>query len=220
MTALLASAAASAAPAAATRTTAAVCPRPGSSPTMPAMPMRHACGQHYRRGPGPEIMFMAGMIPHHRAAVAMARLELARGTHPQLMTMARQIIASQDAEISQMTRWLHAWYGLTPAQALARAPATMRRMLDSMEAEMGQMTARLTAVRAGPGFDRAFMEAMIPHHQMAIIMSRMVSMGAGHSQLRILASRIITSQGAQIRQMCAWLHAWYRVSACPSDEGP
>jgi len=31
------------------------------------------------------------------------------------MTMARQIIASQNAEIGQMTHWLHAWYGLIPA---------------------------------------------------------------------------------------------------------
>jgi uncharacterized protein (DUF305 family) len=175
---------ASAAPAAETHPTATVCPPPASSQAMPAMGHRHACGMHHLRGPQLETTFMAAMIPHHAAAVAMARLELARGTQPQLRTMAEQIIASQSAEIGQMTRWLHAWYGLTPTQARTRVPADMRKMLDSMAADMRQMTARLAAVPAGSGFDRAFMEAMIPHHQMAVIASRTVAGRADHPQLR------------------------------------
>src|SRR5262249_59597683 len=134
--------------------------------------------------------FMAGMISHHAAAVAMARLELARGTQPQLMTMAEQIIASQTAEIGQMTRWLHVWYGLTPAQARTRAPADTRKMLDSMAARRRQITAHLAAVPAGPGFDRAFMGAMIPHHPMAVRASRMASGPAMHPPLRTLAHQI------------------------------
>src|SRR5262245_31356709 len=204
---------ASAAPAADTHTTATVCPPPASSQAMPAMGRRHACGLHRLRGRELETTFMTAMISHHAAAVAMARLELARGTHPQLMTMARQIIASQTAEIDQMTGWLRSWYGLTPAQARARVPADLRRMQDSMQAGMRQVTARLAAAPAGPGFDRAFMEAMIPHHQMAVIASRTVSGRAGHPQLRALASRIIASQTAEIGQMRAWLHAWYGVNA-------
>jgi uncharacterized protein (DUF305 family) len=214
LTALLAWApTATAIPPAETDTTAMVCSRPAGSQAMPAMAPWHACRLQQPRGQEMETAFMAGMIPHHATAVAMARLELARGTHAQLKTMARQIIASQNAEIGQMTRWLHAWYGLTPAQARTHAPAGMRRMLGSMTAGMRQMTARLASVPAGRGFDRAFMEAMIPHHQMAVMMSRMVSGRAGHPQLRTLASRIITGQSAQIRQMRAWLHAWYGVNA-------
>jgi len=44
---------------------------------MPAMGRRHACGLRHLRGLELETTFMAGMIPHHAAAVAMARLELA-----------------------------------------------------------------------------------------------------------------------------------------------
>src|SRR5262245_23078257 len=200
---------ASAAPAAETHATATICHRAASSQAMPAMARRDACGLRHLRGRELETTFMAGMISHHAAAVAMPRLELARGTQPQLMTMAEQIIASQTAEIGQMTRWLHVWYGLTPAQARTRAPADTRKMLDSMAAGMRQMMARLAAVPAGPGFDRAFMEAMIPHHQMAVSTSRKVSGRAMHPQLRALASQIITSQSAEIRQLRAWLHAWY-----------
>jgi len=57
------------------------------------------------------------------------------------------------------------------------------------------------------------MEAMIPHHQQAVTAARMMSDRAEHRQLRTLASRIITSQSAQIREMRALLHAWYGVNA-------
>ena len=207
--------AASAASATGIRSSMAVCPHPSGRPTMPGMPGMHACGPHHLNGPAMETTFMAGMIRHHAAAVAMARLELARGTHAQLKAVAQQIIASQNTQIGQMTRWLHAWYGLTPAQARTRTPADLRSMLGSMDAGMRQMMARLAAVPAGPAFDRAFMEAMIPHHQMAIMESRTVSERADHPQLRTLASQIITSQSTEIRQMRAWLHAWYGVNAAP-----
>jgi uncharacterized protein (DUF305 family) len=200
LTALLAWApAASATTAAQTGATAMACAPPASGQTMPTMPPWHSCGPHHLRGPQLETVFMAGMIAHHAAAVAIARLELARGTRPQLRTMARQIVASQTAQIGQMTGWLRAWYGLTPAQARARAPVALRTMMDRMAVGMRQMTARLAAVPAGPGFDRAFMEAMIPHHQMAVIASCAVSHRADHPQLRILPSQIITSQSAEIR---------------------
>lgn len=55
--------------------------------------------------------FMLMMIPHHRSAVDMAKIELARGTHPELKALARDVIRSQDREIGKMHAWLKAWYG-------------------------------------------------------------------------------------------------------------
>ena len=55
--------------------------------------------------------FMVMMTPHHQSAVDMAKIELRRGTHPELKAMARDIIASQNREIAQMRLWLKAWYG-------------------------------------------------------------------------------------------------------------
>ena len=55
--------------------------------------------------------FMMMMTPHHQSAVDMAKIELRRGTHPELKAMARDIIESQDREIAQMRTWLKRWYG-------------------------------------------------------------------------------------------------------------
>ena len=50
--------------------------------------------------------FMLMMIPHHRAAVAMAQVELRYGKSEQVKSLARNIISDQRKEISQMKNWL------------------------------------------------------------------------------------------------------------------
>jgi uncharacterized protein (DUF305 family) len=49
--------------------------------------------------------FVAGMIPHHRGAIDMARIELEYGEDPQLHRLARDIIAAQQKEIAFMKAW-------------------------------------------------------------------------------------------------------------------
>lgn len=50
--------------------------------------------------------FMTMMIPHHEAAVDMAKTELKYGKNSKLRAMARQIIETQEAEIHQMRAML------------------------------------------------------------------------------------------------------------------
>jgi uncharacterized protein (DUF305 family) len=49
--------------------------------------------------------FVAMMIPHHRGAIDMAKVELQYGKDPQLRAMAEAIIKAQEEEIAEMKKW-------------------------------------------------------------------------------------------------------------------
>jgi len=49
--------------------------------------------------------FVALMIPHHQAAIEMAKSELLRGNDPQIRRLAQEIIADQQSEIELMQLW-------------------------------------------------------------------------------------------------------------------
>jgi hypothetical protein len=50
--------------------------------------------------------FVQMMIPHHQAAIDMAKAELMHGQNPQIRRLAQEIITDQESEIELMQLWL------------------------------------------------------------------------------------------------------------------
>jgi uncharacterized protein (DUF305 family) len=53
-----------------------------------------------------DVDFARGMIPHHQAAIEMAKIVLAHGSDPRMKKLAKQIIAAQEKEIAVLNAWL------------------------------------------------------------------------------------------------------------------
>ena len=152
-----------------------------------------------------EFAFLAGMVPHHEDALRDARLAAERSERPEIRELAQNIIAAQDAEIAQMKGWLSAWY---PNRDRAEAAQAMESM--AMPELVGL---------SGDAFDRAFLEGMTAHHQMAVQMVNSF-LGQGlveHEEVRTLAEDIRRTQNAEIRQMQRWLETLFAQT--PADTG-
>ena len=50
--------------------------------------------------------FVNLMLPHHQAAIDMARTELLYGNDPQMRRLAQEIVTDQESEIQLMQLWL------------------------------------------------------------------------------------------------------------------
>ncbi len=53
-----------------------------------------------------DVDFVRLMIPHHQAAIDMAKTQLLYGKDPQMRRLAQEIITDQQLEIELMQRWL------------------------------------------------------------------------------------------------------------------
>jgi uncharacterized protein (DUF305 family) len=143
-----------------------------------------------------DVMFAQMMIPHHRQAVQMADLAATRAADPQLKTLAAQIKAAQDPEITTMTGWLTTW-----GQPTAMASGSTMPGMDMSAGATGMMSeqdmAKLAASK-GVDFDRLFARMMIAHHQGAIQMAQDEQTNGANADAKALAGRIVTSQQAEV----------------------
>ena len=142
--------------------------------------------------------FIAQMIPHHEGAIAMSKIALERSKRPEVISLANGIIEAQQKEINDMRSWYQSWYGSTPPEG----GAGMMHM-GSMEGD----TSVLTSV-SDADFDKEFLEQMIPHHEMAIMMAQMLQASTERAEMKTLAAHLITSQHREIEQQDGRLQSW------------
>ncbi|HEY9800175.1 MAG TPA: DUF305 domain-containing protein [Leptolyngbyaceae cyanobacterium] len=151
--------------------------------------------------------FITIMIPHHQQAVEMANLALTRAKHPEIKKLAQAITIDQAREIQQMRTWYQAWYG---KEVPVASMSGMGMMGMCMHHDMRGMDVDLETLKNAQDFDKEFISQMIPHHQMAVMMARMVINNGTHPEVRNLAQSIIKNQTAEIIQMRQLYQVWYQ----------
>ena len=158
--------------------------------------------------------FIEQMIPHHADAVLMADIAIEKAEHKELKELAAAIKSDQAKEIEMMKGWYEDWYGDRPEESTTYMGHGGMHHVTSSGPGMMMGGVRgdeedTTALRNAEPFDKAFIEQMIPHHQMAVMMAEMTLLSAERQEVRDLAQAIIAAQNSEIEKMRSWYEAWY-----------
>jgi uncharacterized protein (DUF305 family) len=152
--------------------------------------------------------FIEQMIPHHEDAITMAKLAQNKAQRLEVKELAMNIIDSQSHEIEQMKVWYKEWFG----RDLPTGDQVMRHhgMGSNSGMHMGMMgnETDIKTLENADDFDKAFIEHMIPHHQMAVMMASMLKNGTSRPEMKQLADDIVTAQTDEIGKMRQWYREW------------
>lgn len=156
-----------------------------------------------------DLRFIDGMVPHHEGGVVMAQDALQKSKRPEIRKLAEEIINAQDKEINQMKQWRQGWYPKAPSTPMAWH-AQMNHMMPMSTEQIKSMRMDMDLGEGNAEFDLRFLDAMIPHHEGAVVMALDAVKKSKRPEIKKLAQTIISSQQAEIEQMKAWRKAWYK----------
>ncbi len=151
--------------------------------------------------------FIEQMIPHHEGAVAMAKLALEKSKRSEIKTLADAIIAGQSSEIEDMIVWYKNWFGKDIPKG--NTAVMGGGMMSGSGMHMGGQE-DMNTLETAVDFDKAFLEAMIPHHQLALMMVQMLEAGTDRPEMVQLVKNISASQSKEIQDMQGWYKSWYK----------
>lgn len=160
--------------------------------------MDHGSGMFANDGEYSDKAFIDGMVVHHQGAVEMAQVALQRADHGEIIRLSKNIVSTQRAEIEELKSIKKEEFGTSRVST---------HMGQGQMNGMGMMNPDRLANRKP--FDKAFIDAMIPHHQSAIEMSRTAAEHSDNQDIKKLAGDIISAQTREIEQMKSWREEWY-----------
>jgi len=156
-----------------------------------------------------DLRFIDGMSVHHQGAVNMAQDVLKQSKRPEMKKLATNIIAAQKREINQMKEWRKTWYPKADNTPIAYH-AQMGHMMAMTPEQMQSMMMTMDLGAADDQFDLRFLNAMIPHHEGALVMAQDALKKSKRPEMKKLSEEILTSQKKEILQMKEWRKTWYK----------
>jgi uncharacterized protein (DUF305 family) len=154
-------------------------------------------------------LYIDMMLPHHGSIVAMAGAALTRLEDERLRVIAQRIIDTQTAEQAELMGYREEFYGGPDPAPLDEHTMEMMSAampgMGAMDEMMFQMDAavQVAAICAAEDADLAFIDLVIPHHEMAVAASETALTQALNPEIVAFAQRVIDDQSAEIDELTA-----------------
>ena len=156
--------------------------------------------------------YLEHMIPHHQVAIDMSDLLIKKSKNPIMIHMCRDITRKQSYEIWEMTMMKH------------NLSETMFSddtwSVDNIRTKLDRFNPVMSKAKEGPCnplffkpndhsahmatmdiTDTSYLEHMIPHHQVAVDMSKRLLLHTNHSYLLDFCRKLIIDQQGEIYTM-------------------
>lgn len=185
--------------------------------------MDHSNHSHHSKQPNPtgsnpctdkltDLEYLEHMIPHHQVAIDMSNMLIPNTTNPIMLHLCRDIIRKQSYEIWEMTMMKQnlsdtmyspekGFLDQVPTKLELHAPFMSRSKdgnCDPLFFKPNDHSAHMKGMKVN---DKSYLEHMIPHHQVAIDMSRRLLLHTNHSYLIDFCKKLIIDQQGEIFRM-------------------
>tara|TARA_B110000967_G_C18537575_1_gene388964 strand:+ start:18 stop:638 length:621 start_codon:yes stop_codon:yes gene_type:complete len=159
-----------------------------------------------------DLEYLEHMIPHHQVAIDMSELLIPHTSNPVMLALCREIIRKQKYEIWEM--------GMMKSNLSETMFHPDKGSVDNYPSKLDIYNPILSRSKEGPcnplffkpndhskhmeGMtidDTSYLEHMVPHHQVAVDMSRRLLMHTNHSYLLLFCRTLIIDQQGEIFTM-------------------
>ena len=178
-----------------------------------------------------DLEYLEHMIPHHQVAIDMSILLEKRTTSDVMLHLCRQIIRKQSYEIFEMHR-MQAYTGSLFADDIS--------IKEKAQTKLDKYNPILSKAKSGPCnplffkpndhskmmknmkvTDQGYLEHMIPHHQVAVDMSKRLLLHTNNSYLLDFCRKLIIDQQYEIlvmNDLLKSIHNLYKSELLENDD--
>ncbi|MDO9356668.1 MAG: DUF305 domain-containing protein [Solirubrobacteraceae bacterium] len=158
--------------------------------------------------------FVRQMTPHHLGAVLMATIAVERADRSKLRSFAAHIVQDQTKELATLQR-LGAPLGLDAGTSMEDGSLQGDLKTLGLPADSMSMSGDMLSGGSAPfgdvdadAFDRAFVDAMIEHHEGGVAMAKAERSRGSSAEIKDLAKEIEQAQEDELETLRAWQRHW------------
>tara|TARA_B100000575_G_C23035220_1_gene595932 strand:- start:355 stop:951 length:597 start_codon:yes stop_codon:yes gene_type:complete len=172
-----------------------------------------------------DIEYLEHMIPHHQVAIDMSNLLIPSTKNPTMLHLCRDITRKQSYEIWEMTMmkknisdtifsnsetWI---FDQKPTKLEVYEPIMSKSKEGDCNPLFFKPDDHSKHMESMEVNDRSYLEHMIPHHQVAIDMSKRLLLHTNHSYLLDFCKKLIIDQQGEIYYMNNLLNNTYNYES-------